>query len=91
MAEATCTECRSPIIIFLCPISTPSTPTTASPGEAEELAQLFNRRLQGGPSWNVAFLPCWVYSMIDERYAYGNRGEVDVLVEHELEGQFTKW
>ncbi|GFR40057.1 hypothetical protein Agub_g595 [Astrephomene gubernaculifera] len=60
-------------------------------GEAEELAQLFNRRLAGGPAWQVHFLPCAVYTILDWRYSISKRGVLDILVEEELEGKFTKW
>ncbi|PNH12275.1 Eukaryotic elongation factor 2 kinase [Tetrabaena socialis] len=57
-------------------------------GEAEELAQLFNRRLQLGPEWQVHFLSCCVYTIKVHKY---DRGMTDLLVEQELEGKFTKW
>ncbi|KXZ55301.1 hypothetical protein GPECTOR_3g436 [Gonium pectorale] len=57
-------------------------------GEAEELAQLFNRRLRGGPDWQIRFLPCYVFTLLDKRYP---TGKGDILVEEELEGVFTKW
>ncbi|PNH00366.1 Eukaryotic elongation factor 2 kinase [Tetrabaena socialis] len=56
-------------------------------GEAEELAQLFNRRLQLGPEWQVHFLSCCVYTIKVHKY---DRGMTDLLVEQELEGKFTK-
>ncbi|GLC46882.1 hypothetical protein PLESTB_000663900 [Pleodorina starrii] len=59
-------------------------------GEAEELAQLFNRRLAGGPDWQVHFLPCFVYTIRDGM-RYSKSGVLDILVEQELEGKFTKW
>ena len=55
-------------------------------GEAEKLAQRFNRRLKGGPEWRVRFLPRFVYSVVDSA-----RGVVNILVEEELEGKSTKW
>ncbi len=59
-------------------------------GEAEDLAQLFNRRLAGGPEMHVRFLPCHVYTIYEPRY--GNKdGFMEILVEEELEGHFTKW
>jgi hypothetical protein len=70
------------------PLTPPS--HTHCAGEAEDLAQLFNRRLCGGPEWHVHFLPCSVFTVVDPRFV-GRRGEVDVLVEHEMEGRFTKW
>ncbi|PNW88703.1 hypothetical protein CHLRE_01g040950v5 [Chlamydomonas reinhardtii] len=60
-------------------------------GEAAELASLFNRRLRGGPAWQVHFLPCYVYKIADGYYSYGSGGVMEVLVEEELEGKFTKW
>ncbi|KXZ55302.1 hypothetical protein GPECTOR_3g437 [Gonium pectorale] len=57
-------------------------------GEAEELAQLFNRRLHGGPEWQIRFLPCYVFMLLDSRYP---TGQGEILVEEELEGVFTKW
>ncbi|KAG2501020.1 hypothetical protein HYH03_000840 [Edaphochlamys debaryana] len=60
-------------------------------GEAEELAQLFNRRLQGLPEWQVRFLPCYVYTIVDQYLSAAASGVLDVLVEEELEGQFVKW
>ncbi|KXZ55304.1 hypothetical protein GPECTOR_3g439 [Gonium pectorale] len=54
--------------------------------EAEDFAQLFNRRLGRGPEWQVRFLPCFVYALLDR-----NHRQFEVLVEEELEGQFTKW
>eukprot|EP00798_Chlamydomonas_sp_ICE-L_P022996 gene22996-30184_t len=58
-------------------------------GEAEQLAVMFNRRLAGGKEWQLHFLPCFLYTVRDPRY--GNYGLVDILVEQELEGKFTKW
>ncbi len=46
--------------------------------EAQELATLFNRRVQGPPSWCVGFLDCLVYHVRDRRYPGGS---VRVLVE----------
>ncbi|PNW84737.1 hypothetical protein CHLRE_03g156650v5 [Chlamydomonas reinhardtii] len=60
-------------------------------GEAAELAALFNRRLARGPAWQVHFLPCYVYKIIDGYYAYSKGGQLEILVEQELEGRFTKW
>ncbi|GIL85914.1 hypothetical protein Vretimale_8980 [Volvox reticuliferus] len=60
-------------------------------GEAEELAQLFNRRLRGGPEWQLHFLPCFVYTIKDGGRYSGRRGVLEILVEEELEGKFTKW
>ncbi|KXZ45262.1 hypothetical protein GPECTOR_56g358 [Gonium pectorale] len=57
-------------------------------GEAEELAQLFNRRLRGGSECQVRFLPCYVFTLRDPRYPTG-KGEI--VVEEELEGVYTKW
>ncbi|KXZ55303.1 hypothetical protein GPECTOR_3g438 [Gonium pectorale] len=54
--------------------------------EADEFAQEFNRRLKGGPKWQVRFLPCYIYVLRD-----GSHRQFEVLVEEELEGQFTKW
>eukprot|EP00798_Chlamydomonas_sp_ICE-L_P013595 gene13595-19468_t len=59
-------------------------------GEAEELAVMFNRRLALGKEWQLHFLACFVYTVRDYRYQL-NRGRMDVLVEQELEGKFTKW
>jgi hypothetical protein len=62
------------------------------PGEAEELAQLFNARLAAGrPAWLIRFLPCHVYTLVDPRYSHQRNGLVDVLVEEELEGRYSKW
>ncbi|KAG2448498.1 hypothetical protein HYH02_006389 [Chlamydomonas schloesseri] len=60
-------------------------------GEAAELAALFNRRLGLGPAWQVHFLPCYVYRVLDGYYAYSAGGQLEILVEQELEGKFTKW
>ncbi|KAG2455009.1 hypothetical protein HYH02_000834 [Chlamydomonas schloesseri] len=60
-------------------------------GEAAELAALFNRRLGLGPAWQVTFLSCYVYKIIDGYYAYSKGGQLEILVEEELEGKFTKW
>ncbi|KAG2448501.1 hypothetical protein HYH02_006392 [Chlamydomonas schloesseri] len=60
-------------------------------GEAAELAALFNRRLGLGPAWQVHFLPCYVYKIVDDRYSYAEGGQLEILVEEELEGKFTKW
>ncbi|KAG2493615.1 hypothetical protein HYH03_008132 [Edaphochlamys debaryana] len=60
--------------------------------EAESLAKLFNRRLQGPPAWQVHFLACVIYRLVDERGAWVRAGgTVDVLAEVELEGQLVKW
>eukprot|EP00798_Chlamydomonas_sp_ICE-L_P022991 gene22991-30179_t len=59
-------------------------------GEAEELAVMFNRRLALGKEWQLHFLECFVYTVRDYRYQF-NSGLMDVLVEQELEGKFTKW
>ncbi|GIL64651.1 hypothetical protein Vafri_18557 [Volvox africanus] len=60
-------------------------------GEAEELAKLFNRRLGAGPEWQLHFLPCFVYTIKDGGRYSGRRGTLEILVEEELEGKFTKW
>lgn len=62
-------------------------------GEAEELAQDFNRTLRAGPEMQVHFLSCHVYTIYAPQYAeQGSRdGYMDILVEEELEGRFTKW
>eukprot|EP00798_Chlamydomonas_sp_ICE-L_P022993 gene22993-30181_t len=59
-------------------------------GEAEELAVMFNRRLALGKEWQLHFLACFVYTVRDYRFEQ-NSGRIDVLVEQELEGKFTKW
>jgi hypothetical protein len=42
-------------------------PTCVPAAEAEELAQLFNSALSGSPaSWQIRFLPCWVYQVGDQ-------------------------
>lgn len=64
-------------------------------GEAEELAQLFNRRLQGDPACQIRFLPCFVYTICEAggRFTHGSArpGVGEILVEEELEGKYTKW
>jgi hypothetical protein len=40
----------------------------------------------------VHFLQCHVYKLLDPRYAKSyDDGLVEILVEQELEGKFTKW
>ena len=88
-----CLACLSgPLFPVLTTTTPPSPPSNApAPGEAAELASLFNRRLRGGPAWQVHFLPCYVYKIADGYYSYGSGGVMEVLVEEELEGKFTKW
>ncbi|KAG2454441.1 hypothetical protein HYH02_001460 [Chlamydomonas schloesseri] len=59
--------------------------------EAAELAALFNRRLGRGPAWQVYFLPCHVYTIVDDYYTYAEDGVMEILVEQELEGRYIKW
>ena len=55
--------------------------------EAEKIALLFNRRLQGESSWQVHFLPCSVYEVKDQDYP---KGIAWVLAEPELEGRCVR-
>ncbi len=67
------------------------TPGACHAGEAEQLAQNFNRRLCMGPAWQVRFLPCYVFGIIEPVLSSRPDGLVEVLVEEELEGRFQKW
>ena len=56
--------------------------------KAENLAKAFNARLRPyRPEWQVHFIQCVVYFVVDERYD----GDTYILCEDELEGVFTKW
>jgi hypothetical protein len=58
--------------------------------QASELAQKFNRRLAvsaSGRDLQVSFLPCFVYTVIDNNFNYPG-GKAKVLVEPLLEGKF---
>jgi len=57
-------------------------------GEAEALAQLFNRRLNLGPAFSISFVQCYLWQTPDLRKASG----VGLCkVEQELTGKFRKW
>ena len=58
--------------------------------QASELAHKFNRRLgvsASGRDLQVHFLPCFVYTVIDNNFKYPG-GKAKVLVEPLLEGKF---
>jgi hypothetical protein len=61
-------------------------------GEGNELAQLFNDRVEkvfpGHPEFNVRFSECWVFTVRDPRF---KSGEAWILAEPRLEGQWSKW
>jgi hypothetical protein len=56
--------------------------------EAEELAVVFNTRLQGRSEWQIHFLQCVMYQVKDPWYE-GGMGWI--LAESQLDGVFTKW
>jgi hypothetical protein len=56
--------------------------------EAEAMAEVFNRRLGFQPEWQLHFLQCVMYDVMDERY---EDGVAYILAEKELEGAYTKW
>eukprot|EP00958_Prasinococcus_capsulatus_P014876 scaffold1565_cov215-Prasinococcus_capsulatus_cf.AAC.2 len=58
---------------------------------AARYASRFNRAVQGKPSWNVHFVPCWMYEADDpKRYSQAS-GVAKFVGEERLEGRFLKW
>ncbi|KAJ1495216.1 kinase-like domain-containing protein [Baffinella frigidus] len=57
-------------------------------GQAQALADNFNRRVRGGPNLQINFLSCCVYTVKDDRWP---GGEAQFLAEPFLEGEFIKF
>jgi hypothetical protein len=57
-------------------------------GQAQVMAQAFNRRVRGGAHLQLNFVQCFVYTVRDPRWP---GGEAQFLAEHYLEGKFIKF
>eukprot|EP00961_Rhodomonas_salina_P249974 3378715-Rhodomonas_salina.3 len=57
-------------------------------GQAQVLADLFNRRTQRRPELSISFLECCVFEVRDDRWP---NGVARILAEMELEGRWMKW
>lgn len=57
-------------------------------GQAQVMAEAFNRRVRGGAHLQLNFVQCFVYTVRDSRWP---GGEAQFLAEHYLEGKFIKF